>query len=399
MASFTSGLHLPPSCSAVITPLVDGLRLSGHEVNAIFLSCGPTASYGSSTAPDMSPESTKQSMGYVPALDGLRTIAILSVMATHLSRDLVPGGMVGVDIFFVLSGFLITNILLRPGVSLRAFYLRRAQRLFPALLCTVVLAYFLWPYTGPGASFWPSAIRAVLYVTNFSHMRGLMTGCLSHTWSLANEEQFYLIWPLLLFNVPRLKTQWRAIALLALAVSIARILLLHQSPLIALLASYFSPFTRADELLTGALLAVGGDSLLRLRRMSVPALVGGGLFVCRYTNNWTIFASFGIPIVCVGVAAIICACVAPQRSVVQRLLSLPAMVWIGRRSYGIYLYHMPIFFALGPLTKRYGLMVSGMILAAVTLLLAQLSYALIEMPILNLSFTKGARFDVHTPKT
>jgi peptidoglycan/LPS O-acetylase OafA/YrhL len=343
--------------------------------------------------------SRRQSIGYVPALDGLRTIAILFVLATHLSRDLAPGGMVGVDIFFVLSGFLITDILLRSGVSLKAFYLRRAQRLFPALFLTVALAYCLWPYTHPDGSFWPSAVRAVLYVTNFSHMRGLMTGCLSHTWSLANEEQFYLIWPLLLFNLPRLKTQWTAIALLALAVAVTRIVLLHQRPVVALLASYFSPFSRADELLTGATLAVGGGLLSRLRIIALPALVGGGVFVCRYTNNWTTFASFGIPIVCVGVAAIICDCVAPQRSVVKGLLSLPAMVWIGRRSYGIYLYHMPIFFALGPLTIRFGLLISGMILTTVTVLLAQLSYALIEMPILNLSFTKGARFGVHTPKT
>jgi peptidoglycan/LPS O-acetylase OafA/YrhL len=347
----------------------------------------------------MVPGSERQAMGYVPALDGLRTIAILFVMATHLSRDWAPGGMVGVDIFFVLSGFLITDILLRPGISLKAFYIRRAQRLLPALVCTVVLAYFLWPYTHPDASFWPSAIKALLYVTNFSHMRGVMTGCLSHTWSLANEEQFYLVWPILLFNVPRLKTQWKSIALLALSIAIARIVLLHQRPLVALLASYFSPLSRADELLTGAILAVGGSSLFRLRRMAVPAMVGGGLFVFCYTNNWTAYASFGIPIVCVGVAAVISDCVAPQRSVLQRVLSLPAMVWLGRRSYGIYLYHMPIFFALGPLTIRYGLLNSGMILATITVLVAQLSYVIVERPILALSLTNDGRVGVRAPKT
>jgi peptidoglycan/LPS O-acetylase OafA/YrhL len=343
-------------------------------------------------------ESQRTTTGYVPALDGLRSIAILFVMATHLSSDLFPGGVVGVDIFFVLSGFLITKVLLRPGISLKAFYLRRAQRLFPALLCTVVLAYFLWPYTHPEVSFWPAALRTVLYVTNLSHMHGLMTGCLNHTWSLANEEQFYLIWPLLLFKVPRLKTRWPAIALLALAVALARIVLVHQHSLVAVLASYFSPLSRADELLTGAILAVGGNSILRLRRMAIPALVGGAIFAFRYTGNWTSFASFGIPIICIGVAAVISSCVAPQRSVSQRLLSLPPLVWLGKRSYGVYLYHLPIFFALGPVTIRYGLLVSGLILMTVTVLLAQLSYVVVERPILNLSFAKGDRFDVGPPE-
>lgn len=379
------------SCSCSSDLRVDGPSLnpllSGFDVR-----CRLQAS-------EMPAENQRISTGYVPALDGLRTIAILFVIATHLSRELAPGGVIGVDIFFVLSGFLITGVLLRPGMSLKAFYLRRAQRLFPALFSTVILAYFLWPYTHSEVPFGPAARKAVLYVTNFSQMRGAMTGCLSHTWSLANEEQFYLLWPILLLRVPRLKTRWTTITWLALAVAIARIVLVRQRPPISVLASYFSPLSRADELLTGAVLAVGGSSIFRLRRMAMAAFAGGLVFVFCYRENWMIFATIGIPVICVGVAAVISDCVSLQRSILQTFLSLPVMVWVGKRSYGIYLYHMPIFFALGPVTIRYGLFISGMMLTTVTVLVAQLSYVFIERPILNLSFTNGGRVGFVSPTT
>jgi len=157
------------------------------------------------------------SLGYRPSLDGLRGVSILAVMSYHLG--LIRGGFLGVDIFFVLSGFLITTLLtdewIRSGsISFRKFYMRRALRLLPALVvlaitcdfATVIFARLYWP---PEA-FVPvvfgmayASLVALFYVTNWVMISGQTLWILGHTWSLSIEEQFYLLWPLILIALPR----------------------------------------------------------------------------------------------------------------------------------------------------------------------------------------------------
>ncbi|HSZ82501.1 MAG TPA: acyltransferase [Polyangia bacterium] len=315
-----------------------------------------------------------------PALDGLRAFAILLVMANHGLFRYAAGGTVGVDIFFVLSGFLITGVLLRPGTSLRLFYLRRAQRLYPALICAVALSYPLWPYTHPVSRFVPSAIKALFYVANVSEMHGSMLGALGHTWSLAAEEQFYLLWPLALFMIPALRTSWRTIGAAIVLVMIGRAALLHTVPQ---LVGYFSPLCRIDELLTGAALCVAGGSLSGIRRLAPLSLVAAVVFCVAYRGSWTTFATFLLPLASFGTATIIAACVAPPTSLVQRLLSRRPLVWLGKRSYGIYLYHMPIFYAVGGALAPRNAILAVTVPAALSILVAHISYTFIEQPILR----------------
>jgi peptidoglycan/LPS O-acetylase OafA/YrhL len=337
-------------------------------------------------SPPAAPLIESETKEHYPALDGLRAIAILFVMATHASPHLAPGGKVGVDMFFVLSGFLITGVLLRPQNSLRFFYVRRVQRLFPALLCTVALSYFLWPYTNPVSRFLPSALKAIFYVTNISQMHGSMLGCLGHTWSLSAEEQFYALWPLALFAIPALRTNWKAIGGLILCAVVGRIALLHSVPA---LVGYFSPLVRVDELLTGAALSVAGASLLTIGKLAPLSALGAIAFCLSYSGSWATSATVVIPVVSFGTATIIATCVTPSQSLLKTVLSTRPFVWIGKRSYGIYLYHMPIFFSLGRSLEPYGLAISALVPSAVTIVIAHISYTFIEQPILSVRFGQG----------
>jgi peptidoglycan/LPS O-acetylase OafA/YrhL len=323
----------------------------------------------------------KSSKTNYPALDGLRAIAIILVMATHASAAHVPGGWIGVDIFFVLSGYLITGVLLRPQTTLSAFYLRRARRLFPALLCTIALTYFLWPYTGPEGPFWIAALKALFYVSDISQAHGRMLGCLSHTWSLSVEEQFYALWPVLLFKIPGLRRSWKAIGALILLSMAVRILLLRVYPP---LVSYFSPLTRADELLCGAVLAVGGTQIgSAAARIAPLAVVGDLLFCLGHVGNWKTTATFVIPALGLGTVAIISKCIAAEGSALKRFLSVRPLVWMGKRSYGIYLYHMPIFYFLATVGGTHGHFMQLVLAPVASTLLAHLSYRFVEQPILH----------------
>src|SRR5437870_3842480 len=146
-------------------------------------------------------------LGHRPALDGLRGIAALLVIAAHLNiPGFAGGGATGVTLFFALSGFLITALLLedhaRGGIRWLEFYRRRALRLLPALLL-VVIAFSAWDAKFERANVARDALAAIFYVANFARARGYQLGSLSHTWSLAVEEQFYFTWPLVLTIVAR----------------------------------------------------------------------------------------------------------------------------------------------------------------------------------------------------
>lgn len=307
-------------------------------------------------------------LGYRPALDGIRACAVLAVLAYHAGTPLT-GGFVGVDVFFVLSGFLITTLLFeeldRSGsISLRKFYGRRARRLLPALFLTVAgvgVIYTLAPSLNRGLSFPATAAGVIFYVGNwieaFATHSTTVFGLLDHTWSLAIEEQFYILWPPLLFFCLRRRWQRRHLAavLIGLAVTSATLRALlwsnHVSSNI-----YFRTDTRADGLLIGCALAAalstahGKRMLIRaVRPPLIPIVAGTALILIafRYNPADDFFFYGGLTAVAVCSALIIGHVISVERSWPTQALSLGPLVWIGARSYGIYLFHIPIFGVIG----------------------------------------------------
>jgi len=355
-------------------------------------------------------------LGYRRWLDGLRGWAILFVLAFHLG--ILPGGSLGVDTFFVLSGFLITTLLVeewqqRGSISLRHFYLRRALRLFPGLF-TLLLLYGLtnWWRLPPDeavAHYWEILVAAC-YVSNWHTLHGVnMTG-LGHTWSLSAEEQFYLLWPAGLCAMLALRLSRRRIVQLVWAGIAACVLLrmgmyqMHRgSPgekAVAIARMCAGLDTRADSLLVGCLLGlvVTAGALPRSRRFrravgSTALLAATGLTYLALFSAQTQTAYFlGLfTLVALMVGAIILhMLVAPSRIAVW-LLECAPIVRAGRISYGLYLYHMLIIYWMRPV--RLGWQHPGNIaaIAVLSLAAALLSYYAIERPCLRLKDRFGHR--------
>ncbi|MDP9226664.1 MAG: acyltransferase, partial [Actinomycetota bacterium] len=303
-------------------------------------------------------------LGYRPALDGIRAMAILAVLGYHTGSSL-KGGFIGVDIFFVLSGFLITTLLFQEwsrtqAIALRNFYGRRARRLLPALFLTVAgvgVIYAIDPSLNGGISFWKAALVVIFYAGNwvaaFANNPVQVLALLDHTWSLAIEEQFYILWPLVLLIC--LRRRWRPQTVFVLALSLAcasallRWLLWQHGSTSHV---YFRSDTRADGLLLGCALAAvyasqrGRALILRyLGKWPVALAAGAVLLVVAFTygpNDRFVYVG-GLSAVAVCSAAIIGHVVSAQRSWVARTLALSPLVWVGSRSYGMYLFHIPIF--------------------------------------------------------
>jgi peptidoglycan/LPS O-acetylase OafA/YrhL len=285
-------------------------------------------------------------LGYQPALDGLRGVAIALVVVSHVHW--VPGGFLGVDVFFVLSGFLITTLLLeewgRTGtIRLRAFYLRRARRLLPALLALLgILALLATAAATSGdttiARAWSTSIAAcLLYMANIWRATGHpLIGPLTQMWSLAEEEQFYLVWPPILVLLLRRRVGLRGLAVglgtAALAVMVWRA---HLGPGNR---TYFSPDTRCDPLLIGCLLGV-----LRYGRMLPRVPAGIGVLACAALAGDVAVATIddftdivGFPVAGLATATVIAA--ALQGSWLTRLLSFRPLVGLGVISYSLYIW-------------------------------------------------------------
>ncbi|HET6508379.1 MAG TPA: acyltransferase [Baekduia sp.] len=349
-------------------------------------------------------------LGHVPGLDGIRAIAALAVVGFHLRLAVFGNGDIGVDIFFVLSGFLITSILLTrtpPGgrVDFRDFYRRRALRLLPAYFAVVFACVVAECFSDYGATF-KGAVFGSFYVANWVQaIQGTGLGTLSHAWSLSIEEQFYLVWPALLgLLLHRFGWNGRALlkavaALLASAWLLVAALALVDAP--ARVASNATP-TRAVELLFGALLAIyvatpslSGDLAPRRGRSAV-ALAGVaalvallGLIVLTGTTPDE-DSLIGWPVISVLTCTVIYACLRHVPAVTAPLGVRP-MVEIGRRSYGLYLWHFPIFVIVD---TRWGLDSTSARLGAlaVTVVVVMLSYRFVEQPFLR-------RKDAAAPET
>ena len=321
-------------------------------------------------------------LGHRPALDGLRGIAVLLVLAGHSTERLIhsptiAGDTFGVGLFFVLSGFLITTLLLeereRDGrVSFGRFYARRAGRLLPAL--ALMLAFM----TGVGFAD-PKPITAVaLYVANF-YQTATMDETLGFTWSLSVEEQFYLAWPVLLLGALRwgLRREWMAVVAVAgAALSVVARDITDDGTIMGEFAAGRLPWTNADGLLLGAALACIMPLLPRRRPRPGLALLlvvalAAPCFLFKATDGMIAptLAAFG------GVVAV---WLAARGAGTAGVLGARPLTLLGQRSYALYLWHVPMFLTLdmAGLGTR-GVVLGGLIL---TWVLSALSWRFVEQP-------------------
>ena len=265
-------------------------------------------------------------MERVPAFDGLRALAILMVIGYHIDRGVVPAGFWGVILFFVLSGYLITRLLAaerdRFGrVDLRLFYLKRALRLLPALfiVCLALLVV---------GKPWSSVAPALGYYANYARIGGVDLGLLTHSWSLAVEEHFYLIWPLVI-GVVSARHRLRVIGLLTVAAIAWRVIaILVMSPGWV----YNATDTNAAALLAGCWLAVARPPAGRWTGWSIPVMAAL-VFVPALGTDGGGFSWGGFAAVALSVLAIQFALTRPG------WLEARALVWMGKVSYGLYLWH------------------------------------------------------------
>jgi peptidoglycan/LPS O-acetylase OafA/YrhL len=364
----------------------------------------------------------------MPGLDGLRALAVIAVLLYHGGLTWIPGGFLGVEVFFVLSGYLITALLLAEwrahgSVALKAFWLGRARRLLPALylVLVVTLAYAVVFLPGEVAGLRGDVFAALGYVTNWYLIFGHESyfeaigrpSLLKHLWSLAVEEQFYLLWPLVVAIALSVgATRWRRRRVLALALAgaaaSALLMALLYRPEMDPSRLYFGTDTRATGLLVGAALALvwapwraalaprfqSVQRRSRLRRrwgwtaprlLDVAGLValGGLTLLCLRLGEFqpSLYRG-GLATVALFTAVVIMASAHPYSRLGSGLLGCWPLRWIGLRSYGIYLWHWPIFMVTRPgldvpldgwplLALRFGL----------TLVLADLSYRYVETPV------------------
>ena len=338
---------------------------------------------------------------YLPGLDGLRALAVLAVLLYHARPEWLPAGFLGVEVFFVISGFIITRGLLREWqdagrIDLRAFWLRRARRLLPALclLLLGVMAYASVFESDAVAGLRGDVVAALAYVTNWHLVLGDQSyfasfekpSLLLHLWSLAIEEQFYLVWPLLLAGLlPLLRMRGTFVLIVGGIVASTAGMALMYEPGADASRLYYGTDTRAAGLLCGAALAfllskslLGAQSRSHwaLTLLGVAAL--GGLVVAAYalTETAALLYQGGLLAVSLLTAALILG--ATRRNLLSRLLGLAPLRWVGERSYGIYLWHWPIFLLTWP--DQAGLDVLAVQTTA-TVAIAALSYRLVETPI------------------
>ena len=355
-------------------------------------------------------------LSYLPGLDGLRAFAVIAVLFYHAELSWIRGGFLGVEVFFVISGYLITTLLLKEWhqqgrINLVGFWLRRARRLLPALylLLVVTLAFAVVFLPGEAARLRDDALAAFGYVTNWYLILGERSyfetvgrpSLLQHLWSLAVEEQFYVLWPLLitvaLWGVSPLR-RWRG-RLLALFIALAGaagsalLMATLYHPDVDPSRVYYGTDTRVAGLLLGAALAfvwTPGQSPRQAGRtipllLDVAGLVALGAlvwFYLRLDQYQPFLFQGGFALVALATAVVILVAVHPYTHLGPHLLGWRPLRWIGLRSYSIYLWHWPVFMLTRPEldVPITGLPLLALRLAA-TIMLADLSYRFVETPI------------------
>jgi peptidoglycan/LPS O-acetylase OafA/YrhL len=362
-------------------------------------------------------------LSYLPALDGVRACAVVAVMMFHGGIPHMDGGFMGVDAFFVLSGFLITSLLVGEWrqtltIKLGAFWARRARRLLPALLLMLLFVAFFASVIVPKGTYGAlrlDALSTLLYVSNWHFIlvnsnyfnETAASSPLLHTWSLAVEEQFYVIWPLVVLGVMYVTRSLRVLFALCCVAAIASATWMHSlyDGGLNTNRAYLGTDTRSQCLFIGCALAVGlvlvarrSHEEVRLAKgelwrpasatgRTVCGLIGlvGALGAVALWVLTTSTSSFpyggGFFLIGLSVAGVILSAVAAPRSIVPRVLSLTPVRYVGRISYGLYIWHWPIFIWLDH--ARTGL--SGYELFAarvlVTFAVSVVSFHLVERPI------------------
>ncbi len=355
-------------------------------------------------------------MRYMPGLDGLRAFAVTAVLLYHADLSWIPGGFMGVDVFFVISGYLITSLLLaehrnKARVGLGQFYLRRARRLLPALfLVLAVTSLFAVVFLPDEVTKLRSdVVAALVYGTNWWQIFRNVSyfeasgrpPLLQHLWSLAVEEQFYLIWPLMLAGMlklwhgrrrPMVLTTTAMITVsiaLMIGLSISRGYPIEHDPS----RVYYGTDTRAFTLLIGAVLAMfwapwrlskrtppGGRMILDV--LGICGLVGLGYMFVEVSEFSPGLYRGGFVVCSLLAALVIAVTVHPAADLSRFFLGLKPMRWIGERSYGIYLWHWPVFMITRP---QLDISITGtpnlLLRLGVTVALAELSYRYVEQPI------------------
>jgi peptidoglycan/LPS O-acetylase OafA/YrhL len=352
----------------------------------------------------------------LPALDGLRAVAVAAVLAFHGGVPGVGGGLLGVDLFLVVSGFLITSLLLaerdrRGTISLAGFWARRARRLLPALLITLsaVAVASRWIQIVPAAQLRGDLLAALYYGSNWHYVAAGQSyfgafgaeSPLLHLWSLAVEEQFYVVWPLVAVVVLRWwgRRGLGSLAAVGVAASAGWTAWLFRDGA-GISRLYYGTDTRAQALLIGCLLAC-----LIIRRpvtterhragLGWAGVAGGGYLIWAFhavTGTDGFLYQGGFLLVAVAGAAVIAAVTAPASgpaAVMVRLLSPAPLRYLGRISYGLYLYHWPLFLVLDQ--ARTGLSGTGLLglRLACTLACAVVSFHLVEEPVRTGSWRTG----------
>lgn len=333
---------------------------------------------------------------YRPEIDGLRAVAVLSVVLFHAFPDTLSGGFVGVDIFFVISGFLICSIIARSvsagSFSLLDFYERRARRILPALVAVMVVvlgASYVVLLPDAFAELGKSAVAASLFVANFffwtsegDYFGGSAEYApLLHTWSLGVEEQFYIVAPLVLYATIRWKGKpaafWTVLALSCVSLCISVAFSRDDAA-----TSFYLPLTRVHELGIGALIALAPNTPALNRgvreALGLTGLTMMGLAIFLYDSS-TIFPGAAALLPCTGAGLVIFA--ARQDTLSGRLLSLRPVVFVGLLSYSLYLWHWPLLVLARHYTASLHLEPSvTFICIAASFVLAFLSLKYIETP-------------------
>jgi peptidoglycan/LPS O-acetylase OafA/YrhL len=363
-------------------------------------------------------------LAYLPALDGVRAFAVIAVMMFHGGIPHMDGGFMGVDAFFVLSGFLITSLLIGEwrqtlSIKLGAFWARRARRLLPALLLMLLFVAFFASVIVPKGTYGAlrlDALSTLLYVSNWHFIlinsnyfaeNSATASPLLHTWSLAVEEQFYLIWPLVVLGVLHFTRNLKVLFGLCVAAATASALWMYSvyNGGLNTNRAYLGTDTRSQCLFIGCAIAVGlvllaqrGHEQGRLAKgelwrptssagvaaCGALGIVGaaGAVSIWLLTTSLSAFPySGGFFLLGLSVGAVIVAAVAAPRSIVPRFLALAPIRYVGRISYGLYIWHWPIFIWLNH--ERTGL--TGWQLFAVrvamTFGVSVVSFHLVERPI------------------
>lgn len=351
---------------------------------------------GAATATPGDTEHGLRRLGHPKVLDGVRGIAVVLVVLFH--TKVLPGnGFIGVDVFFVLSGFLITTLLCeehtRSGrIDLRAFYTRRARRLLPALSMLVTGAIIASLITTDLGGHLPIPVIGLLalgFVANWVTVifgQGTL-GALSPTWSLAEEEQFYLVWPALLGLLLRLRPK-HVVAILAAAIVVLVGVADAMTNLVPHWSLFFNPVDRAAELLLGALVSIvwrhrliGHGFAVITRHWLFGWLVVG-------LGAWTVWQTVLFQVPTYRLAAVLGALLlihALDRpgALLSRLLSIAPLRHIGKISYGLYLYHLPITWTVKDEMPGVAFWLRAALSIGLAYLLALLSYRLVESRVLR----------------